>query len=135
MKSLSDIKQLLKEIKDEPIRYRDQNKKKWYKIRKHLLNGNKLVMHKEIQIAARRTYQYYSKTKGDWDGSSPQQLSKMKKSKFLDLLKGREEIEREILLTFSTLNQDHVTEDHADRRHVTENIHVEEDHVDRQHVT
>ena len=28
MKSLSDIKQLLKEIKDEPMRYRDQNKKK-----------------------------------------------------------------------------------------------------------
>src|SRR6266540_3001263 len=59
----------------------------------------------------------------------------MKKSKFLDLLKGREEIEREILLTFSTLNQDHVTEDHADGRHVTENTHVEENHVDRQHVT
>src|SRR6266540_1348191 len=39
------------------------------------------------------------------------------------------------LLTFSTLNQDHVTEDHADGRHVTENTHVEEDHVDRQHVT
>ena len=59
----------------------------------------------------------------------------MKKSKFLDLLKGREEIEREILLTFSTLNQDHVMEDHADRRHVTKNTHVEEDHVDGQHVT
>src|SRR6266540_5404669 len=114
MKSLSDIKQLLKEIKDESIRYRDQNKKKWYKIEKHLLNGNKLIMHKKNQIAAQRTYQYYSKIKGDWDGPSPRQLSKMKKSKFLDLLKGREEIEREILLTFLTLNQDHVMEDHAD---------------------
>src|SRR6266542_1906646 len=114
MKSLSDIKQLLKEIKDEPIRYREQNKKKWYKIEKYLLNGNKLVMHKETQIAARRMYQYYSKIKEDWDGLSPRQLSKMKKSKFLNLLKEREEIEREILLIFSTLNQDHVTEDHAD---------------------
>ncbi len=65
MKSLSDIKQLFKEIKDEPMRNRDQNKKKWYKIRKYLMNGNKLVMHKETQIAARRTYQYYSKIKGD----------------------------------------------------------------------
>src|SRR6266542_511313 len=115
MKSLSDIKQLLKEIKDESMRYRDQNKKKWYKIGKYLLNGNKLVMHKETQIAARRTYQYYSKIKEDWNRPSPQQLSKMKKSKFLDLLKGRKEIERKILLTFLTLNQDHVTEDHADR--------------------
>ena len=115
MKSLSDIKQLLKEIKDEPIRYRDQNKKKWYKIEKYLLNGNKLVIHKEIQIATRRTYQYYSKIKGDWDGLSSQQLSKMKKLKFLDLLKGREKIEREILLTFLTLNQDHVMEDHDNR--------------------
>src|SRR6266542_7109636 len=119
MKSLSDNKQLFKEIKDEPMRNRDQNKKKWYKIRKYLLNGNKLVMHKETQIAARKTYEYCSKIKGDWDGSSPRQLSKMKKSKFLDLLKEREEIEREILLTFLTLNQDHMEEDHVDGQHVT----------------
>ena len=130
MKSLSDIKQLLKEIKDELMWERDQNKKKWYKIRKYLLSGSKLVMHKETQIAARRTYQYYSKIKGDWDRPSSRQFSKMKKLKFLDLLKGREEIEREILLTFLTINQDHVTEDHADRQHVIKNTHVEEDHVD-----
>src|SRR6266498_3679369 len=115
MKSSNNIKQLLKEIKDEPMKYRDQNKKKWYKIGKYLLNGNKLVMHKKTQIAAQRTYQYYSKIKGDWDGLSPRQLLKMKKSKFLNLLKGQEEIEREILLTFLTLNQDHMMEDHADR--------------------
>jgi len=54
----------------------------------------------------------------------------MKKSKFLDLLKGREEIEREILLTILILNQDHMTEDYADGRYVTENTHVEEDHVE-----
>src|SRR6266498_2663159 len=135
MKSLSDIKQLLKEIKDEPMRQRSQNKRKWYKVGKYLLNGNKMVMHKETQIAARRTYQYYSKIKGDWDGPSPRQFSKMKKSKFLDLLKGREEIEREILLTFSILNQDHVMEDYADGRYVTKDTHVEEDHVNGQHVT
>ncbi|SRR6266498_2572945 len=28
-----------------------------------------------------------------------------------------------------------MTEDYANRRHVTKNIHVEEDHVDGQHVT
>ena len=54
----------------------------------------------------------------------------MKKSKFLDFLKRREEIEREILLTFLTLNQDYVTEDHADKWHVIKNTHVKEDHVD-----
>ncbi len=72
-------------------------------------------MHKKTQIAARRIYQYYLKIKGDWDGLFPRQFSKMKKTKFLNLLKGREEIEKEILLIFSTLNQDHVTEDHIDR--------------------
>src|SRR6266540_110758 len=40
-----------------------------------------------------------------------------------------------VLLTFSTINQDHVTEDYVDGRHMTKDTHVEEDHVDRQHVT
>jgi len=30
-----------------------------------------LIMHKKTQIAARRTYQYYLKIKGDWDEPSP----------------------------------------------------------------
>ena len=38
-------------------------------------------------------------------------------------------------MTFSTLNQDHITEDHADGQHVTKNTHVEKDHIDGQHVT
>ena len=56
MKSLSNIKQIFKEIKDEPMQYRDQNKRKWYKVGKYLLNGNKLVMHKKTQIVIRRIY-------------------------------------------------------------------------------
>ncbi len=36
MKSLNDIKQLFKKIKDEPMWNRDQNKRKWYKIGKYL---------------------------------------------------------------------------------------------------
>ena len=87
-------------------------------------------MYKKTQIAAQKTYQYYLKIKGDWDGPSPWQLSKMKKIKFLNLLKGWEEIKREILLTFSILNQDHMTEDHADGWHMIKNTHVEEDYVD-----
>ena len=39
-----------------------------------------------------------------------------------------------LLLTFLTLNQDHVTEDHADGWYVTKNTHVEEDHVDEQYM-
>ncbi len=65
MKSLSDIKQLYKKIKDEPIHHKDQNKRKQYKIEKYLLNKNKLIIYKEIQIAAQRTYQYYFKVKED----------------------------------------------------------------------
>ncbi len=65
MKSLSNIEQLLKEIKDELICYREQNKRKQYKIEKYLQNKNKQIMYKEIQIAIQRTYQYYSKIKKD----------------------------------------------------------------------
>jgi len=36
----------------------------------------------------------------------------MKKSKFLDFLKKQEEIKRKILLTFLTLNQNHMIEDY-----------------------
>ncbi len=135
MKNLSDIKQLLKEIKDELICHRGQNKRKWYKIEKYLLHENKLTMHKETQIVAWRTYQYYSKIKENWDGLSSQQLLKMKKSKFLDLLKGWEEIEREILLIFSTINQDHVMKNHADEHYMTKNTHMEEDQIDEQYMT
>ncbi len=39
------------------------------------------------------------------------------------------------LLIFSTLNQDHVMEDHADGWHMTKNTHVEEDHVVGQYMT
>ncbi len=87
-------------------------------------------MHKETQIAAQRIYQYYLKIKGDWDEPSSRQLLKIKKLKFLDLLKEWKEIEKEILLIFLIFNQDHVTEDHANRWHVTKNTHMEEDHID-----
>ena len=39
------------------------------------------------------------------------------------------------MLTFSTEGQDHITENHADKQHVTKNTHVEKDHVDGQYVT
>ncbi len=43
--------------------------------------------------------------------------------------------EIKILLTFLTLNQNHMMEDHADSWHVTKNTHMEKNHINRQHVT
>src|SRR6266542_617861 len=77
-----------------------------------------LTKHKETKILARRTYQYYSKIKGDWDGPSPRKLGKMRKEKFWDLLKEREELEREILLAFSNEVQSHVMEGHEEMEHM-----------------
>src|SRR6266498_3259722 len=101
MKTENEIQSILKEIRQNLMRERLQNKKRWYKVGKHLLQGKKLKLHQEMKVSVRRTYQYYSKIKGDWDGPSPRKLGKMRKEKFWDLLKGREELEREILLAFS----------------------------------
>jgi len=50
MKSLSDIKQLLKKIKDKFMWNWKENKKKWYKIRKYFQNENKLTMYKKCKL-------------------------------------------------------------------------------------
>ena len=112
MKTENEIQNILKEIRRDPMKERLQNKKRWYKVGKYLLQGNKLKMHKETKVSARRTYLYYLKIKGDWDGPSPRKFGKMKKEKFKDLLKEREELEREILLAFSNEVQNHVMEGH-----------------------
>src|SRR6266542_1447431 len=82
------------------------------------MQGHKLKMHKETKVSARKTYQYYLKIKGDWDGPSPRKFGKMRKEKFMDLLKGREELEREILLAFSSEVQSHVMEGHVKMEHM-----------------
>src|SRR6266540_748810 len=118
MKTENEIQNILKEIRRNPMTERLQNKKRWYKVGKYLMQGNKLKMHKETKVSARRTYQYYSKIKGDWDGPSPRKLGKMRKKKFWDLLKGREELEREILLVFLNEAQSHVMESHEKMEHM-----------------
>ncbi len=65
MKTENEIQNILKEIRRDPMREKLQNKRRWYKVGKYLMQGNKLRMHKETKISARRTYQYYSKIKGD----------------------------------------------------------------------
>jgi hypothetical protein len=67
-------------------------KKQWYKVGKSLLNGQKIKMHNESKVGARRTYLYYKENKGDWFGPSPQQLVKIKKLEFEYLLDQRREV-------------------------------------------
>src|SRR6266540_6729657 len=118
MKTENEIQNILKEIRRDPMRERLQNKKKWYKVEKYLMQGNKLKMHQKTKVSARRTYQYYSKIKGDWDGPSSRKLEKIRKEKFWDLLKGQEELEKEILLAFSNEIQSHVIEGHEEIEHM-----------------
>src|SRR6266498_1852900 len=118
MKTENEIQNILKEIRRNPMKERLQNKKRWYKVGKYLLQGKKIKIHQETKVSARRTYQYYSKIKGDWDGPSSRNLGKMRKEKFWDLLKGREELEREILLAFSNEVQSHVMEGHEEMEHM-----------------
>src|SRR6266540_2701364 len=118
MKIENEIQNILKEIRRDPMKEKLQNKKRWYKVGKYLMQRNKLKMHKETKISARRTYQYYSKIKEDWDGSSSRKLGKIRKEKFRDLLKRREELEREILLAFSNEVQSHVMEGHEEIEHM-----------------
>src|SRR6266498_4621665 len=118
MKTENEIQNILKEIRQDPMKERLQNKKRWYKVGKYLMQGNKLKMQKKTKILAKRTYQYYSKIREDWDGPSPRKLGKIRKEKFWDLLKGREELEREILLAFSNEVQSHVIEDHEEIEHM-----------------
>ena len=52
MKTENEIQNILKEIRRTPMIERLQNKKRWYKVRKYLMHGNKLKMHKETKVSA-----------------------------------------------------------------------------------
>ncbi len=82
MKTENEIQNIIKEIRRDPMKERLQNKKRWYKVGKYLLQGKKIKLHQETKVSARRTYQYYSKIKGDWNGPSLRKLGKMRKEKF-----------------------------------------------------
>ena len=75
-----------------------ERKKKWYKIGKVLLQGHKVKMCKESQVAARRTYKYYHEDKGNWKGPSARKLSKMKKGQFEQELRKRSPPQEDITL-------------------------------------
>jgi hypothetical protein len=89
-----------------PPQQSESAKRKWYKIGKALLQGNDLKLHKESKVAARRTYIYYSQDKGNWNGLSARQLSKMNKVEFERKLGTRMDLElpNEPEIRNSTLN-------------------------------
>ncbi len=91
-----------------------------------------MIIHNESKVTARRTYQFYSKFKRNLKGFTSQKFSKMKKKKYFKLFKGQEELERKILLVFSEVSADYMTEDHMQEQHVTD--HIVEDHDLQYHV-
>ena len=80
------MKEILSRIKNNTAKASVQNKKDWYKVGKALLGGRKIKWHNEMKVGARRTYHYYSIGKGNWEGPSPRQLSKLRKNEFLELV-------------------------------------------------
>ena len=108
----SKITELLKLIKDNTKKNCPINKRRWYKVGKYLANGGKIPKYnKENSKSARRTYYYYREGKGDWEGPSPRMLGKMVQKQFREVLKGREQAKREILLETEILEDyEHVTE-------------------------
>jgi hypothetical protein len=78
-----------KERPDKSINKKYQRKKNWYKIGEVILWEHKVKLHKESQVAAQRTYNYYSVDHGNWEGPSPRELSKINKEEFERLLAER----------------------------------------------
>ena len=78
-KNILNITSYLPEI---PKKSPEERKRGWYKIGKVLWRGHKLQLHKESQVGARRTYEYYSLRKGDWSDLSCRQFSKMSRFKY-----------------------------------------------------
>ena len=106
----------LSELFEEPPKRSDvERKKAWYKIGKVLWRGHKPKLHKESQIGARRTYEYYSIRKGDWTGPNCRQFSKMTKYKYqLELMfRGEEFVEGNSSLNRGNLEESALAQDHV----------------------
>jgi len=93
------IEETLKKISKNVKKNNKKNKKRWYRVGKVLTKDNKKIkLHPEMKSSARRTYRYYGVNKEDWDGPSPRQLGKMRKEKFEEVLRRREQNRGETLL-------------------------------------
>ena len=73
-------------------------KKAWYRVGKAIHRGQKFKFHPEKKLAHRRMYKYYKIGKGDWEGPSPRNFSKMSATRFERVLKRREQSKRGTLL-------------------------------------
>src|ERR1044071_9527757 len=108
--------QNLSELFEEPPKRTEvERKRAWYKIGKVIWRGYKVKLHKESQIGAKRTYEYYSIRKGDWSGPSCQQFSKRTKFKYqLELMfRGEEFIQGNSSLNRGNLEENIITQDHV----------------------
>src|ERR1043165_6947837 len=106
----------LSELFEEPPKRSDiERKKAWYKIGKVIWREYKPQLHKESQIGARRTYEYYSIRKGDWSGPSCRQFSKMTKYKYqIELVfRGEEFVEGNSSLNRGNLEESALIQDHV----------------------
>jgi len=113
--SRTTIRNLSNLFEEPPKRTEVERKKAWYKIGKIIWRGHKPKVHKESQIGARRTYEYYSIRKGDWMGPSCRQFSKMTKFKYqLELMfRGEEFVEGNSSLNRGNLEENRLTQDHV----------------------
>ena len=92
MKNLLKVNEAFQKVKGNTRKKDKEIKKQWYIIGKYLLEGNKVKLHSESKVGARRTYLYYNYNKGDWNGPSSRQFSKMRKEEFERRLRFRKEV-------------------------------------------
>lgn len=86
----------------------EKRKEQWYKIGKVIKRGHKVKLHKESQLAARRTYEYYSIGHGNWIGPTPRQFGKMYKSEFEEYLQQRQKVQDQVLFDYFLAEEDEV---------------------------
>ena len=98
MKNLLKVAEAFQKVKKNTKKNNTEIKKQWYIIGKYLLEGNKVKLHAESKVGARRTYLYYNYNKGDWNGLTTRQFGKMRKEEFELKLKFRKEINGVTLL-------------------------------------
>ncbi len=102
-------------------------KKAWYRVGKAIHRGEKLKLHPEKRLGHRRMYKYYKIGKGDWEGPSPRNFSKMSATRFERVLKRREQLKRGTLLETEDVTVNTAETTHAEsRRESHEREHVME---------
>src|ERR1044072_1627232 len=91
--------ELLERISKNTKKKSIEAKRNYYRLGRRIVKDNeKVKLHHEQKVSARRTYRYYRIRRGDWIGPLPREFGKMTKDRFERLLKGQEEIEGETLL-------------------------------------